>query len=209
MNTERINVNDWRARIGIKAQRTYRGTAKPDIIIAIDPDTKDNGVAELHKDRSMIIRSMNTADLQLWIKNTADQAEQRGKKLVVVLEAGWLNHGNWHLKFTDSPKLAASKGYDVGANHQIGKIIQEWCEANQIDCHLQMPLKKCWNTHDGKISAKELQSIVGVYGIKLPKPCSQDMRDAVLLAWNYANLPIIVTPIAKKVGRKNRQTIKP
>ena len=48
------------------------------------------------------------------------------------------------------------------------------------------PLKKLWKGRDGKITQEELENIIGPLNVRL----SQDSRDAALLAWWYAGLPV-------------------
>ena len=50
------------------------------------------------------------------------------------------------------------------------------------------PLKKCWRGTGGKITQEELEYMTG----KLDRRVSQDARDAALMAWWFAGLPIKV-----------------
>ena len=47
-------------------------------------------------------------------------------------------------------------------------------------------MTKHWKGDEGKITHEELSYIVG----PLPKRTNQDQRDATILAWWYADLPI-------------------
>ncbi len=161
----------------------------PAVVIGIDGDIDKNGVAMLTtKDKHLQCEQMTNAVLMDFIT----KLHRMFGSIVVVIEASWLIKTNWHTTRWDRPALAAAKGYDVGRNHQRAIDIAEWCEHNHIPYYLQKPLKKCWQSATGKITKEELQYIVGQYGNRLPTPCSQDMRDAVLLAWNYAGYPIRV-----------------
>ncbi len=158
----------------------------PAVIIGIDGDIVNNGVAMLTtRDRHLQCDDMNNARLQDFIT----KVQRLYRDIVVVIEASWLIKTNWHTKRFDKPSVAAAKGYDVGRNHQRAIDIAEWCEHNRIPYHFQQPLKKVWQSASGKITKEELQYIVGAYGNKLPTPCSQDVRDAVLLAWDDAGYP--------------------
>lgn len=105
--------------------------------------------------------------------------------LIVVIEASWLIKGNWHLSSWERKQRAASKGYDVGRNHETGKKIVEMCQHLGIEVLEHAPLRKCWKGKDGKITHDELASFTGLMG-----RTNQDARDAALLAWAYAGLPI-------------------
>jgi len=52
------------------------------------------------------------------------------------------------------------------------------------------PLRKYWKGKDGKITPQELQSFTGFKGRS-----NQDGRDAALIAWVYAGLPIRISHI--------------
>jgi hypothetical protein len=54
---------------------------------------------------------------------------------------------------------------------------------------LRRPLTKCWHGKDRKITQAELEAITGTAG-----RTNQEMRDAALLAWVEAGLPIRVKP---------------
>jgi hypothetical protein len=119
------------------------------------------------------------------IRTTKDLTEPG--KLVVVVEAGWMNKSNWHLLQYDSKAQAARKGYDVGRNHETGHKIVEVCKALGIRVVEHIPLVKRWRGKDGKITHEELAYFTGI-----TKRTNQDERDAILLAWNFAALPIRV-----------------
>lgn len=89
-------------------------------------------------------------------------------------------------------------------NHQTGILTEQMCEAMGIPCRVVKPLRKCWKGDGGKITHAELQNIVGVT-CKLPRT-NQDQRDACLLAWVHAGLPIRITQTYIKpeaYGQKN------
>jgi len=105
--------------------------------------------------------------------------------LLVVVEAGWLIQSNWHLLHKDSKAVAAAKGNSIGRNHETGRKIVEMCKHYGIEVLEHFPLKKQWKGKDGKITHKELASFTGLTGTT-----NQDARDAALLAWVFAGLPI-------------------
>jgi hypothetical protein len=56
-------------------------------------------------------------------------------------------------------------------------------------------LRKIWKGTDGKITQDELEQITGIKG-----KTNQDGRDAALLAWVFAELPIQINN--KKTSKK-------
>lgn len=154
-----------------------------DTIIGIDPDCKKSGVAILFKSRKAFCRVESCSFhvlLQLF-ESLKDEA-------VVVLEGGWLNESNWHMRNTAaSPAKAAAMGRNVGMNHQTGLLLVEMCASIGIPCEVVKPLRKGWSGPDRKITAKELEYFTG-----WSRRTNQDARDAALLAWVYAGLPVRV-----------------
>ena len=152
-------------------------------IIAIDPDVDKNGVAILEKEtKTLQIYSLTFAqvvDMVLSLKGSPTP-------VLVIVEGGWLNSGNWHLRNGDSKRVAAAKGRNVGANHETGKKIVEICEFYSIPVKVVRPLTKIWgDTMKEKISHDELKQFAPV-----PSRTNQEERDAVLLLWNELKLPI-------------------
>jgi hypothetical protein len=65
-------------------------------------------------------------------------------------------------------------------------MIVQYCKAIGIDVIEQWPLKKCWKGPDGKITHAELAHFVP----GLPSRTNSEERDAILLMWNEATLPM-------------------
>lgn len=155
------------------------------IYIGIDPDIERNGVAVVDSvSRSVQLYSMAFAELTEWLQQFVGSME----KTVIVIEASWLVSHNWHFRMTDNRRKVASLGHAVGRNHQTGILLQECAERMGLDVRLRKPLRKCWKGKDGKITHKELVAVTGI-------TCSrsnQEERDAALLAWVDAGLPIII-----------------
>ena len=86
-------------------------------------------------------------------------------------------------------KQAEKIAKDVGANHETGRKIIEMCEHYGIEVMPHAPLVKCWKGKDRKITHEELASFTGIMG-----RTNQDARDAGLLAWTFAGLPIRIKP---------------
>ena len=162
-------------------------------VIGIDPDVDKSGYAGVGiEDKDVFqCQTMDIADL-MWTISALGRDTDTARTTLYVVEGGWLNKGNWHLTRYDSVRSAAKKGYDVGRNHQVGHTIVELCKLYGMDVLVAEPLQKIWDSHDGKITVRELSEIIkqGNPENELPKPCSQDMRDALLLAWHYAGTPI-------------------
>lgn len=165
---------------------------RPHIIIAIDPDAEKNGVATLTiNTRKLNLQTLSfpeTLDYLLYLKR---QCEVTNEPYIVVIEAGWLNKGNWHLINAESHARAAAKGNSVGRNHETGRKLVEMCEHWHIPHDTQKPLilrikgRNIWKGRDGKITHEELAAFAGITG-----RTNQEERDAALIAWHYANLPL-------------------
>ena len=162
------------------------GPAGPRHIIAIDPDVDRSGVAFLHlPSRELHCEAKTFPELIDDLHATKQATDALGESLTVVVEAGWLNRSNWHTHARDSHRKAAAIGRAAGRNHEVGRKIVEMARHMGIETVEQRPLQKCWRGPDGKITAAELAQFTGY-----TRRTSQDMRDAALLAWVYAGLPI-------------------
>lgn len=159
----------------------------PKVIIAIDPDINKSGVCVLSpSSRELSIDSLSFPCLIDFLGDSRSRYGEMGIDMKVVVEAGWMNDkSNFH--------TARGKGGEriakyVGRNQQTGILILEMCDHMGIPHEGIRPLAKRWKGEDGKITHEELAYIVG----ELPKRTNQDQRDATLLAWWYADLPIKV-----------------
>lgn len=158
--------------------------SKYDNIIAIDPDKEKSGVAFLQpKTKALEVANLAFPALLDYLQYAKKEQAQCGESLVVVVEAGWMvRKSNFH----DAQGHRAEKiAKDVGANHEIGRKIIEMCKHYGIEVIQHAPLVKCWKGKDRKITHEELASITGLIG-----RTNQDARDAALLAWVFAGLPI-------------------
>ena len=124
-------------------------------------------------------------DLMDYLLSMRRASEVGGFRLGVVVEAGWLNKGNWHLTNADTKYSAAEKGRQTGRNHETGRKIVEMCDHYRILTEEVRPLRKLWLGKDRKITADEFNRITGYSGRS-----SQDARDAGLIAWVYAGFPV-------------------
>lgn len=157
---------------------------KYDNIIAIDPDKDKSGVAFLKPTtRQLEVTNLAFPLLLDYLKHAQSIQTETRETLVVVVEAGWMvRKSNFH----DAQGHRAEKiAKDVGANHETGRKIIEMCKHYGIEVVQHAPLVKCWKGKDRKITHEELASFTGLMG-----RTNQDARDAALLAWSFANLPI-------------------
>jgi hypothetical protein len=154
-----------------------------DNVIGIDPDVDKSGVAYLRTStRQLEVSSLTFPRLMDYLQFAARKRDEKKETLIVVVEAGWLNTiSNYH---TDAGRRGQRIAKNVGANHQVGKIIVQMCERHDIPVEIVKPLKKMWKGKDGKITQKEIQAFTGL------SKTNQEGRDAALIAWTYAGLPI-------------------
>ena len=157
-------------------------------VIGIDPDVDKSGAAEV----VVATRQVNVASLtfpQLMDYLQYMQKEFGGKedeRMVVVVEAGWKNANNWHTSRVQSVAAAAKTGQNTGRNHEVARKIAEMARHYGMVVDEVKPLRKCWKGRDGKITHEEICMIVG----GLDRRTNQEERDACLLSWVYAGLPI-------------------
>ena len=158
-----------------------------DTIIAIDPDTEQSGVARLDvAERKSWADSLPFPILVEYIRQAIRL--NKGRSTAVVIEASWRRTHNWHLSRRDSLGVAAKKGYDEGRNHEAGRKIVEMLNHYGIEVIEKEPLRKIWQGTDRKITHTEITAITGWD----KKRSNQEERDAMLLAWDYSSLPIII-----------------
>jgi hypothetical protein len=157
---------------------------KYDTVIAIDPDIAESGVAELSPQHRLLeVTNLNFPQLIDYLQYRKKMSDTAHTSLVVVVEAGWLNAiSNYH---TAAGRRGQRIAKNVGANHQTGKHIVEMCRHYAIPVETIKPLKKTWKGKDGKITHEEIALFTGITG-----RTNQEERDAALIAWIYAGLPI-------------------
>lgn len=174
---------------------------RPDIIIAIDPDTDKSGVAVLDlRSRKVDLYSLPFMKLSEFLR---DCKTVLAGDIVVYVEAGWLIKHHWHLNKGDNSRTAAAKGNSAGRNHEVGRKIAEMARYCNLTTIEQLPLSKTfrvgrkryniWKGPAGKITHEEFCEITGYAG-----RTNQETRDAGLIAWQMAGFPIIIKPRAIK-----------
>jgi hypothetical protein len=152
-----------------------------DIIIGIDPDVKKSGVGVVSRERKGVeVFSRSFPELLEYLKMAATHTD-----VVVVVEASWKISHNWHTHRGDSKGTVARKGNDAGRCHEVGRKIVECARYYGLEVVEKLPLKKIWKGKDGKITHEEISAFMAI-----GKRSNQEERDAALLAWDYAGLPI-------------------
>lgn len=148
-------------------------------VIAIDPDIDKSGLAFFDG----ITMEVSSVSFPLLLDKVRDAARHGNAE--VYVEAGWLNEGNWHLPYGTSAAKAAAIGRGVGRNHETGRKIVECLRYYGIVPQEIKPLKKFWRGKDHKITQEELNKLLASRNIPVLKRCSQDARDAALIALAY------------------------
>lgn len=161
---------------------------RPDNIIAIDPDVDRSGVAWLRpKTRRLECDALSFPELLDYLLSARRKCDECCESLMVVVEAGWLVRTHYHANRRDNYRSAAAKGNAVGRNHEIGRQIVQMCRHYDLEVVEQRPLRKIWAGPDRKITHRELTAFAPIAN---RRRTSQEMRDACLLAWNHAALPM-------------------
>ena len=159
---------------------------RANIIIGIDPDCEKSGISQLDTTSNELeIFSLSFPELIDYLMRIADYQHRMGKKVAVVVEASWKISTNWHVSQRDSKGTIARKGKDAGRCHEVGRKIAECARHYGLEVVEKLPLKKIWKGKDGKITHEEIAAF-----IRMPSRSNQEQRDAALLAWDYAGLPI-------------------
>lgn len=134
------------------------------IYIGIDPDVSKSGFAVWNTETKKfeVVTAMPFFDL-------LDELITYSTNCHVILEAGWLNKkSNYH--FSKSHAIGQRIAKNVGSNHQVGKLIEEYLKRLSMPYTLQQPKRS-------KTTADEFLSITGV------KVKNQDTIDACMLVY--------------------------
>ena len=157
------------------------------VIIGIDPDVEMSGVGRVDREtRAAWCDRLPFPLLIDYLREVQSECQRTGTDFCVYIESTRQTTHNWHLKPSDSRAVAAVKGRNVGAMQEVGKLIAEMCEHYHIEATARPPLRKCWHGKDGKITHEELTYITGWK----QKRSDQEGRDALLIAWVEAGLPL-------------------
>ena len=134
---------------------------KEQIIIGIDPDVDRNGIAMLDMStHSLQVQMLAFPNLLDFIKEKYRQFAEIDKwDFKVIIEAGWMNRGNYHIQRWQGKQGIASLGVDQGRNEQVSRTIGQMMEHWGIPYEFKRPLPKCWHGKDRKITKEELEEI--------------------------------------------------
>jgi hypothetical protein len=142
------------------------------ILIGIDPDVDKSGVSFYNKEtKELFLHNMGFFKLFDFLSKLSNDNLVFGQKILVVIEAGWMNKSNWHKKAGASAALNAKIGSRTGANHEVGRKIVEMCEYLGLEHKAVRPTQK-------KINQEMFTKITGYKGRS-----NQENRDAVMLIW--------------------------
>lgn len=158
------------------------------IIVGLDPDCEKIGMSTYNKEtKELNYSSIDFFDLQKWLIENKLEITQ------VKIEASWkISKSDFHssipkkslyaysevLKYSN---ISASIGKKVGANHEIGRKIEQFCIRESIPYKLSMPLTKRWKGKGGKITHEEIVKLLQPLGITISKKTNQDCRDSILI----------------------------
>lgn len=147
--------------------------------IGIDPDVDGHGVAGLSSAGRVAMFNLPLAGTVSLLR----AMHSYGLLACCVVEGGWLNRGQWHLRAGITVRAAAETGCRTGRNHQCGIDLCECLTAVGVPHTVAKPLPKCWRA--GKVSHQELERQLTAAGIdktQIPGKTNQEQRDAMLLA---------------------------
>lgn len=152
-------------------------------IIGIDPDVEKSGFCLLDREARHLIECEALPFAALSERLRSEWRDD----VVVVLEDSDVSV-NWHYSKGDRPGAIAAIGRSVGMCHATFRHLKEVSEEYGLEAVAMKPLLKVWGGKDRKITHAELAQFVP----GLPTRTNPEQRDAVLLAWTYAGLPIRV-----------------
>lgn len=158
--------------------------------IGIDPDVDKSGFAVVSSAGNVIdIGCLPFAEMIDYVVLFA----MSHSDVLVCIEGGWLNRTNWHTNGA-SIAMAARIGNAAGRNHQTGILLNEMLAYRGVHTKVIKPLRKCWSGRDRKITHQEIAEFTHIKR----KITNQEERDALLLAWVSAGLPIRITRAKSK-----------
>lgn len=140
------------------------------VFIGIDPDVEKSGVA--FKEGELIeLSNLSFFELYEYLLFVKQSEMEKKQNVLVVVEGGWLNKGNWHKKQKGSAALNAKIGSRTGANHETGKKIVEMLLYLDIPHKITRPTKT-------KVKSADFKIITNVIG-----QTNQEQRDACMLIY--------------------------
>lgn len=142
---------------------------KSKVYVGIDPDVSKSGFAiwDVLK-KNLELDNLKFFDL---FQNLVYLKNRYGERVVVIIEAGWLNKSNWHAVKGGNSSINAQIGQRTGANHEVSKKIAEMCDYLGLPYELVKPTKS-------KVNAEYFKKVTGVIG-----RTNQEQRDAGMLVF--------------------------
>lgn len=137
---------------------------KQKLLIGIDPDVDKSGVGINHNGE---ITLLNLSFFELFDK--LKDMRFYDVPMLVIVEGGWLNQGNWHKDKSGSAAKNAKIGNHTGRNHETGRKIVEMLEYLNIKHLVVKPTTS-------KINAKVFKMMTKYEG-----RTNQEQRDAYML----------------------------
>ena len=143
------------------------------IRIGIDPDIEKNGfcLIEYTPFEKPVIKELSNPTFWALIEIIRLVfSDNKKTDVLVFIEAGWQNKkSNFH--YAKNISIATKISKNVGENHAVGKLLQQYCEFNNYPYKLLRPTSEKW---DGR----KFKMITGY-----DKRTNQEQRDAVKTAW--------------------------
>ena len=137
------------------------------LYFGIDPDVKESGFA-IWDDKT---KEIDYGKLSFWEMIKKIDYCSRSYEVKFIIEAGWLNiKSNFHYRPYQTKAAGERIAKNVGSNHQVGKLIAEYCEKYKMDYELIIPKHK-------KFTSYYLENLTGI------KVKNQDIIDAIMLVW--------------------------
>jgi len=137
------------------------------MFIGIDPDVDKSGFAAWDGNQFVELDNMVFWEI---IDALANYSTLYQRRLRVMIEAGWLNKkSNYHYAKNKSTGERIAK--NVGSNHQVGKLLAEYCDTNNINFELIRPTNK-------KLDSISFKQLTGY-----SKQTNPEKRDAGMLVW--------------------------
>lgn len=165
---KRLSVKDFEGlqeRVPGKAVKNIPESGRKILLIGIDPDVQKCGFAVKDKSAGKITEVLAIHFFD--VINRINQLRQEGE-VIVYLDAGWLiSKSNWHEN--QGSRRGEKIAKNVGACHQVGKLIAEYCQRKGIVCHQIRPT-------GSKVGAVEFGKM-NIWQGRI----NQDCRDACLL----------------------------
>ncbi len=171
------------------------GIAHPRYYVGIDPDVDKSGLVVIDRQGRCILHAeaLDFPGVLVYLNLLKQEHAQEPMTVLVVIEDSDFSV-NWHYNRHDSKGVCAAKGRSVGMCHATARHLRECCENMGLPVMMQQPLRKLWRGKDGKITHEE----AALFMPGLPARTNQEVRDAALLAWEVAGLPI-------RISAKNNQ----